>query len=103
LGQERAAYQSQAARSRQDALTALAERTAQAQFDQEQAAEARRQAIVDALIAAGIAPPNGSGAGGALTKLEQTIRAGGGNTTEAQFQQGVDELASILGGIGFQG
>ena len=56
LGQERAAYQSQAARSRQDALTALAERTAQAQFDQEQAAEAQRQAIVNALIAAGVNP-----------------------------------------------
>jgi hypothetical protein len=56
LGQERAAYQSQAARSRQDALTALAERTAQAQFDQEQAAEAARQAIIDALVAAGVDP-----------------------------------------------
>lgn len=56
LGQERAAYQSQAARSRQDALTALAERTAQAQFDQEQAAEAQRQAIINALIAAGVNP-----------------------------------------------
>lgn len=56
LGQERAAYQSQAARSRQDALTALAERTAQAQFDQEQAAEAARQAIVNALIQAGVDP-----------------------------------------------
>jgi hypothetical protein len=56
LGQERAAYQSQAARSRQDALTALAERTAQAQFDQEQAAEAARQAIINALIAAGVDP-----------------------------------------------
>lgn len=56
LGQERAAYQSQAARSRQDALTALSERTAQAQFDQEQAAEAARQAIVNALIQAGVNP-----------------------------------------------
>lgn len=56
LGQERAAYQSQAARSRQDALTALAERTAQAQFDQEQAAEAQRQAIINALVAAGVNP-----------------------------------------------
>lgn len=56
LGQERAAYQSQAARSRQDALTALAERTAQAQFDQEQAAEAARQAIINALVAAGVNP-----------------------------------------------
>lgn len=56
LGQEQAAYRSQAARARQDALTALAERTAQARFDQEQNAEEQRQAIINALIAAGVNP-----------------------------------------------
>lgn len=56
LGQEQAAYRSQAARARQDALTALAERAAQARFDQEQNAEEQRQAIINALIAAGVDP-----------------------------------------------
>lgn len=56
LGQEQAAYRSQAARARQDALTALAERAAQARFDQEQNAEEQRQAIINALIAAGVNP-----------------------------------------------
>lgn len=56
LGQEQAAYRSQAARARQDALTALAERMAQARFDQEQNAEEQRQAIINALIAAGFDP-----------------------------------------------
>lgn len=56
LGQEQAAYRSQAARARQDALTALAEQAAQARFQQEQNAEEVRQGIINALIAAGVNP-----------------------------------------------
>ena len=103
LGSQKAGLSAQASKAQADALAQIAQRQREQELEQELARIKARRDLEEQLISAGIVPPKGSGAGGALTDLEQAIRSGGGNTTEAQFQQGLDELASILGGIGFQG
>jgi hypothetical protein len=58
LGTQRATYSSQAARARADALAQIEAQLAQARLEQEMAANARRQQIEDAIIAAGGSVPS---------------------------------------------
>lgn len=53
LGQQRAAYQSQAANQQQQAMAALQQQIAQARFEQESAAGNRQQDLINQIIAAG--------------------------------------------------
>jgi hypothetical protein len=53
LGQQRAAYQSQAANQQQQAMQALQQQIAQARFEQESAAGNRQQELINQIIAAG--------------------------------------------------
>jgi hypothetical protein len=53
LGQQRAAYQSQAANQQQQAMAALQQQIAQARFEQEAAAGNRQQDLINQIIAAG--------------------------------------------------
>jgi hypothetical protein len=53
LGAQKASYTSQAGNARQQALADLAQRINQARFEQKQNAGARKQSIIDAIIAAG--------------------------------------------------
>ncbi len=78
LGAQRAAYESQAASAQQQALADLAQRIAQAKFEQEQAAGTRQQSIIDAIIAAGgsipketTPPPSGPNTGLSQDVLDQ--------------------------------
>lgn len=103
LGAQKAGMVSQAEATRASALSQIAQRQREQELEQEIATANARLELERQLAGLGLTPPKGSGPGGALTELEQVIRSGGGNTTEAQFQKGIDELASILGGIGFQG
>ena len=56
LGQQRAAYQSQAANQQQQAMAALQQQIAQARFEQEAAAGNRQQDLINQIIAAGGTP-----------------------------------------------
>lgn len=56
LGQQRAAYQSQAANQQQQAMAALQQQIAQARFEQESAAGNRQQDLINQIIAAGGTP-----------------------------------------------
>jgi hypothetical protein len=96
LGSQKAGLSAQASKAQADALSQIAQRQREQELEQELARIKARRDLEEQLIAAGIVPPKGSGAGGALTELEQAIRASGGNTTEAQFQQGLADLASAL-------
>lgn len=58
LGTQRATYSSQAARARADALAQIEAQLAQARLEQEMAANARRQQIEDAIVAAGGTVPS---------------------------------------------
>lgn len=60
LGQQRAAYQSQAANQQQQAMAALQQQIAQARFEQEAAAGNRQQDLINQIIAAGGTPGTGS-------------------------------------------
>ena len=59
LGQQRAAYQSQAANQQQQAMAALQQQIAQARFEQEAAAGNRQQDLINQIIAAGGNPNTG--------------------------------------------
>ena len=59
LGQQRAAYQSQAANQQQQAMAALQQQIAQARFEQEAAAGNRQQDLINQIIAAGGDPNTG--------------------------------------------
>jgi hypothetical protein len=102
LAQQRAALTSQAEMGQAQALAQLQQQIAQARLEQEMSAENARQALINRIIESG-GTLNGSGPSGTPTAIEQAIRAAGGTTNEAQFQQGLDELAAALGAIGFQG
>lgn len=99
LGQQRAALVSQAEMGRAQALAQLQQQIAQAKLEQEISAENERQRIINQIIESG-GTLNGSGPSGTPTAVEQAIAAAGGTTNEAQFQQGLDELAAALGAIG---
>ena len=71
LGQQRAAYQSQAANQQQQAMAALQQQIAQARFEQESAAGNRQQDLINQIIAAGGNPnppaaPQSPAGGGSL-------------------------------------
>jgi Trp operon repressor len=71
LGQQRAAYQSQAANQQQQAMQALQQQIAQARFEQESAAGNRQQDLINQIIAAGGNPnppaaPQSPAGGGSL-------------------------------------
>lgn len=102
LSQQRAALASQAEMGQAQALAQLQQQIAQAKLEQEMSAENARQDLINRIIQSG-GTLNGSGPSGTPTAIEQAIRAAGGTTNEAQFQQGLDELAAALGSIGFQG
>ena len=99
LGQQRAALASQAEVGQAQALAQLQQQIAQAKLEQEMSAENARQDLINRIIQSG-GTLNGSGPSGTPTAVERAIAAAGGTTNEAQFQQGLDELATILGGIG---
>lgn len=102
LSQQRAALASQAEMGQAQALAQLQQQIAQAKLEQEMSAENARQDLINRIIQSG-GTLNGSGPSGTPRAIEQAIRAAGGTTNEAQFQQGLDELAAALGSIGFQG
>jgi hypothetical protein len=102
LGQQRAALASQAEVGQAQALAQLQQQIAQAKLEQEMSAENARQDLINRIIQSG-GTLNGSGPSGTPTAVERAIAAAGGTTNEAQFQQGLDELAAALGAIGFQG
>jgi hypothetical protein len=73
LGQQRAAYQSQAANQQQQAMQALQQQIAQARFEQESAAGNRQQELINQIIAAGgnpnpapVTAPQAPAGGGSL-------------------------------------
>jgi hypothetical protein len=99
LAQQRAALTSQAEMGQAQALAQLQQQIAQAKLEQEMSAENARQDLINRIIQSG-GTLTGSGPSGTPTAIEQAIRAAGGTTNEAQFQQGLDELAAALGAIG---
>ena len=102
LAQQRAALASQAEMGQAQALAQLQQQIAQAKLEQEMSAENARQDLINRIIQSG-GTLTGSGPSGTPTAVERAIAAAGGTTNEAQFQQGLDELAAALGAIGFQG
>jgi len=70
LGTQRATYSSQAEQARANALAQIEAQLAQSRLEQEMAAQARRQQIQDAIIAAG-ADPSGGG-----TKKDESAKDG---------------------------
>lgn len=102
LGQQKAALASQAEVGQAQALAQLQQQIAQAKLEQEMSAENARQDLINRIIQSG-GTLTGSGPSGTPTAVERAIAAAGGTTNEAQFQQGLDELAAALGAIGFQG
>jgi hypothetical protein len=89
LGQQRAAYQSQAANQQQQAMAALQQQIAQARFEQESAAGNRQQELINQIIAAG-GNPNPPAASQAP--------AGGGSLVSPDV---LAQLQAELGGMNF--
>lgn len=102
LGAQKAGALTQAESTRAQALAQIADRQRQQEFEQAQAMIDAREKLRLQLLAAGLTPPEGSGPNGALTDLEQAIRAGGGTSTEDQFNKGLAELAASLAQFGPQ-
>jgi hypothetical protein len=89
LGQQRAAYQSQAANQQQQAMAALQQQIAQARFEQESAAGNRQQDLINQIIAAG-GNPNPTAA--------PQAPAGGGSLVSPDV---LAQLQAELGGMNF--
>ena len=96
LAQQKAALESQAGMSQAQALAQLQQQIAQARIEQEANAANQRQALIDKIIAAG-GRLDLSGPDGTPTAVEKAIAAAGGTTNEAQFNQGIADLAAALG------
>lgn len=92
LAAQQAGLKSQAETAMAQALAQIAERQRQQEFEQELSTLAARRALEEELIKAGVNPN--------LTPTERIVRGAGGTTNQSEFEQGIADLAAILGGIG---